>query len=391
LGNLKKACPSLNGQVRRVGLSKFVFISDRDKGLKQSLAELLANHHAMSCAIHIQRNTFAKFGQKVSKFVNDICKTYSARREEELFDKIERLSVAAKNYLKAIPAKEWRSTEWVRTPTLPARYGITSTNISESANSMLDNARALPWLDCIDTLLDKMSTRITTLRLQNKDKSGVVPNMKSVLQKRFDNCANFQVMLLEEGDEKYKVVRSLYAPGDRHRIHTLDINEKRCSCGVWQDYKVPCVDAMAYFRIMKNQSLHEILELHVCDYYKYESEKMLLMKNIKPVILDQLSKDGVTLPPKYSGKRQAGRPKEKRLRKRSKFADESKSPIVCSRCNRRGHNKRTCTTDLSAIEELRAAEAKEEKDDNEIAEENSEDESSGDESSSSSSSENTET
>lgn len=119
---------------------------------------------------------------------------------------------------------------------------------------MFNEARDLSWLDCIDTILDKLSTRITTLRMANKDKSGVVPNMHAVLQKRFANCANFQVVLLEEGDEKYKIIRSAYKAGERKRIHHLNVNDKTCSCGVWQDYCVPCVDAMAYFRLVKNRS-----------------------------------------------------------------------------------------------------------------------------------------
>lgn len=83
------------------------------------------------------------------------------------------------------------------------------------------------------------------------------------------------------------------------------------------------------------------------------------MKNIKPVVLEQLAKDGVTKPPKYSGKRQAGRPKEKRLRKRSKFPDPSNSPIVCSRCGGRGHNIRGCKVDQATIDRRKEEEAKE--------------------------------
>ena len=109
----------------------------------------------------------------------------------------------------------------------------------------------------------------------------------------------------------------------------------------------------------ENQSLHEILELEVSDYYKYEFEMLLLLKNIKPVVLEQIAKDGITKPPKYSGKRQAGRPKAKRLHKRSKFVDPDKSPIVCSRCRCRGHNKRSCTIDDATLKRWEEEEARE--------------------------------
>ena len=45
----------------------------------------------------------------------------------------------------------------------------------------------------------------------------------------------------------------------------------------------------------------------------------------------------------HQSKRQSGRPKTKRFRKRSRWAHEpERSNIVCSGCQRRGHNIRTC-------------------------------------------------
>jgi hypothetical protein len=38
----------------------------------------------------------------------------------------------------------WRSTQWLRNTKLPPRYGIVSMNISESSNSMYEEARKLP-------------------------------------------------------------------------------------------------------------------------------------------------------------------------------------------------------------------------------------------------------
>lgn len=92
------------------------------------------------------------------------------------------------------------------------------------------------------------------------------------------------------------------------------------------------------------------MDEHVTSLMTYEAQNDLLTKNITPVVPDQLSKDGMSLPPKDSGKRKAGRPKTKRIRNRSKFIDPSQSSIICSRCRRPGHNARTCSVDLGEIQ-----------------------------------------
>jgi hypothetical protein len=58
--------------------------------------------------------------------------------------------------------------------------------------------------------------------------------------------------------------------------------------------------------------------------------------------MDTLTPDGVTLPPRLSTKRGTGRPKKKRIRKRSRFSDDPELSIKCSYCREKGHNIRTC-------------------------------------------------
>ena len=59
------------------------------------------------------------------------------------------------------------------------------------------------------------------------------------------------------------------------------------------------------------------------------------------VSTDSLKSDGPTLPPLVK-QRGAGCPKTKRIRHQSKYRLGEDSPIICSNCRHRGHNKRTC-------------------------------------------------
>jgi hypothetical protein len=69
--------------------------------------------------------------------------------------------------------------------------------------------------------------------------------------------------------------------------------------------------------------------------------KETFRNNVFPVSLDTIEYHGVTKPP-TSIKRQPGRPRTKRIHHRSKFLDPEDSPVTCSKCGKRGHNRRTC-------------------------------------------------
>ena len=165
--HLQKACPTLqmtHVEPRCNRFDYFTFVSDRDKGLQESLKEIFPNNHQTSCTVHIQRNVLVRYGMPASKCVPHIAKTYSTRQEDVWLKDLNTRSGLARNYVDNIPAETWRNTSWILDNSLPPRYGITSSNISESANSMFETARDCSWLDTIDLLLDIMTTRISKLR-----------------------------------------------------------------------------------------------------------------------------------------------------------------------------------------------------------------------------------
>jgi hypothetical protein len=58
----------------------------------------------------------------------------------------------------------------------------------------MDNARKLPWLYCIDNILNTMSTRISTLRDMSRDKVGVVPEVVGILQNWWNDREKHQII-----------------------------------------------------------------------------------------------------------------------------------------------------------------------------------------------------
>jgi MULE transposase domain len=346
LFHLNNACSILAMEHTMAAYNKhayFTFISDRDKGLIQALKDIFPNNHSTQCSIHIQRNVQSKFGKPVATDVCNIAKTFSSYQEEKMINKIKSKSAAAFEYLfgdHGIEASKWRSTEWLKQQTLPPRYGITTSNISESANSMFEEAREMPWLQCIDTILDKMSTRISKSREANRSKTGVVPKCGELLQQRWKDSASHSIIKLQDDCERYKVNRK--AVNGFITTHVVEVTKSFCTCGLWQEHGIPCVDVMTYYRQIEKKTLKDIMGSEaVNDFHKYCFYHELMEKNINPVIIDNLVSGNEQAPEVVQ--RQPGRPATKRLRLgRSRFSKPEDSPIICSVCNKRGHNKRSC-------------------------------------------------
>jgi len=83
----------------------------------------------------------------------------------------------------------------------------------------------------------------------------------------------------------------------------------------------------------------DVVERH---HYKYDEERGLLQRTIMPVSVCRLCPDSDTLPPRELKKNSAGRPKNDNQIRNCSVHDAEDSPIVCSLCGGRGHNKRTC-------------------------------------------------
>ena len=308
-----------------------MFMSDRDKGLQPALAAVFPNNIAMSCAEHIKSNVAQKYGQASAREIISIAKTYSARHAVHLIGDVRRHKPEAADYIEGI-TDLWRSAHWMqpqcnpldRTRVMPPRYGIVTSNTSESVNNMLKTAHDVNWMDCVDTILDIMSTRISTLetKWKNVPKHKVVGVAATELKIRYDASERCSVSLLPGEVPVFKVTdrrvtaaaavvpgllpveqaAAVVVPGEnpveqtaaaavpgvnpvehvlvlpdvvpvpmpvgaRNAVHTVSPTTRECTCGVWQDYLVPCRHACAVLKQHCQMMWEEIQNMHVHPYY----------------------------------------------------------------------------------------------------------------------------
>jgi hypothetical protein len=64
------------------------------------------------------------------------------------------------------------------------------------------------WFDTVTGFLNKMSDRISELRLKSKGKNGTVPKYKDKVCVLWDHCTDAKVYEINKGEKKYKVNQS---------------------------------------------------------------------------------------------------------------------------------------------------------------------------------------
>jgi hypothetical protein len=180
---------------------------------------------------------------------------------------------------------------------------------------------------------------------------------EGLIKKRWEATSSMSVMELEAGSGSFTVRSCTYGgaknedeemnerdkvnhskarlPLQRKSSHVVKPEETWCSCGQWQDTLLPCRHACAVYRKHKEVETTYILECLVHNYYSCNLAKEMFKKNIFPVSVDTLGYDGLTNPP-VNSKRSAGRPRTKRIRRRSLYAAAEDSPILCSSCGAAG-------------------------------------------------------
>ena len=161
----------------------FTFISDRQKGLIAALRSVFPGNHSCYCSIHIARNAEKICGKKVARLVHKLSATFSHLESSNLMEQIGNSTNRGRKYLEEILSNQWRSTSWLDDPGLPPRYGIITSNMSESTNNMFEEAREKSWLLAIDYIFGKMMERITNLRKEVKDKDGVLEHVVGLVKK----------------------------------------------------------------------------------------------------------------------------------------------------------------------------------------------------------------
>ena len=126
-----------------------VFLSDREKGIDSSLDEVLPQATHGYCVFHIQKNVKKQFHTTLDGLLFKAARAATVKAFKDVMEEIKAIHPAARAYIKGVDRNKW-----ARAFFKARRLGHVTSNIAESANWWLEEARSGPSRSLFDIHLD---------------------------------------------------------------------------------------------------------------------------------------------------------------------------------------------------------------------------------------------
>jgi MULE transposase domain/SWIM zinc finger len=230
-------------------------ISDRDPGVISAMKTMLERHPNMGvhrfCLEHVKSNLL---GNHRAKGLKDACQMLGTALQQHKYNKmweiIGRLSPGGEGYLRGIDPTMWTLYEdggW--------RWGMSTTNISESFNHSLKGARHLPIRAMVECTLEKVLRifRRDRERIRNCE-TALATSAMVRLNRNKVRAASHRVMDWMEGNQCFSVCTI------DQNVHEVKYTDRWCSCGKWQASRFPCSHAIAVALKLEVQDLIPLVD-----------------------------------------------------------------------------------------------------------------------------------
>lgn len=215
------------------------FVADRQKGLKESIAEIFEGSYHSYClkylTEHLIKDLKGQFSHEVKRLlVEDLyAAAYAPRLEgfQRYLDNIKSISLEAYTWVMQCEPELWANAFF-----RGARYNHLTSNFGDIFYSWASEAHELPITHMVDVIRAKITELIYARRSDSEQWLGrLTPYMEEKLEKESLKVHTLQVML--SGGSIFEV------RGDS--IEMVDIDRWDCSCKGWQLMGVPCCHAIA--------------------------------------------------------------------------------------------------------------------------------------------------
>ena len=240
----------------------------------------------------------------------------------ETLAQMNAINPAAGKYVEDIDKAKWaRAFFPVR------RLGHVTSNISESSNRWLEEARKQDPVGVFSKFILKLN------RMFEKRRNRYARMPDDRLPEKVVEIINSSIDLgrklhILEHTQTIFEVESVSKPGV---LRTVDLEALSCTCEFYNEHGVPCHHmCAAMLTLNKNPNCLVVPERRVGEL------KKLYVGTVIPVDVSLLKDDGMKAP-KVTKKK--GRPKTKRI---PSCTEKAPRTVSCKLCGSRGHNKRSC-------------------------------------------------
>ncbi|KAK4399496.1 hypothetical protein Sango_1425100 [Sesamum angolense] len=210
----------------------WTFMRDRQKGLVETINEIVPNAVNRRCARHIYANFRGQFaGAALKRYFWQAARSYNVAGFNFALHKIKELKPVAYDWLLNIPAEMWSRHAFDER----LKNDHVTNNISESFNHWVEDLRSKPMLTLVDGLRTKLMCRLQKRKLKGLKMSGdLVPNVVKELNKIKEESRKCH--LLVAGEHEFEVQ-------DQNINYIVNLRTRTCNCRVWGVFGIPCKHA----------------------------------------------------------------------------------------------------------------------------------------------------
>ncbi|XP_050229457.1 uncharacterized protein LOC126678608 [Mercurialis annua] len=303
-------------------------VSDRHDSISKAVETVFPQATHAICMYHLLSNVKRHFRgdpKRLRECFFGAAKAYTVQGCEYFMAELDGINAGIRPYLEGIGL--WK---WARAHSTNNRYSTMTSNIAESINASIKAARELP----VATLLEYLRRLVQNWSFKNRDVALYTGTKLSTRAEEAlrDNYATAQRMQVIPS-----VTSQVYTVEDGSKSFIVKLSEKTCACCRFQKDELPCAHAVAIFC-----KYHMDPYQHCSHFFTKEN----LMKIYEPVVYPMPDQSEWDVPVEISTKKvlppiakiPPGRPKKQRIKGYSEGTQRNK----CSKCGKKGHNKKTC-------------------------------------------------
>lgn len=312
------------------------FISDKDKGLMNSVLEVFENSYHGHSIYYLMdnfiRNLKGPFlGEGRASLPGNMLAAARAIRPEgfKMFtEQIRRVSSSAYDWIMENEPEYWANALFKG-----EMFSHITFDVAESYSKWAEEARELTIVQKVEVLRGRIMELINSRQTDSANwTTKLTPSKEEKVLE--ENIKARYLKVLFSSDTLFEVHDSL--------IYVVDLNKLECSCATWKATGLPCRHALAVFNCTGRNPYDYCSKYFTVDCYRtaYTESVNPVSAIINPGGREEAASDddeGQIRPP---GNIRPPPPMKKY--KRNKTHDIIRRSVCCTKCKGVGHNKATC-------------------------------------------------
>ncbi|PSS36124.1 Protein FAR1-RELATED SEQUENCE like [Actinidia chinensis var. chinensis] len=249
-------------------------VSDREKGLKESVLEVFENAYYGYSIYHL----FESFRKSVNgPFHREgkgslrglfLAAAHAVRLVgfKKFVEQIKQICSEAYDWVVQIEPKHWTTASFKG-----EQYNYITENVTDSYINLLEEARDLPITQKIDALISMVMELISARQMDSNEWSTkLTPSKMEKLREENVNAHGLKVFT--SSDTLFEVHE------DASNTHVVNLKNWDCTCLGWKITRLPCSHAIAVF----NYSRKNLFE-YCSEYYTVDRFRLTYSESINPV------------------------------------------------------------------------------------------------------------